>query len=82
MSCCCKSRDRGPGTGDPLKAVPPTIVLVVGWVDPGCCPGEAQRMRRMMLGFTRMKPGFNPTCVSLFDGSPVPGSRFMQEASS
>jgi hypothetical protein len=63
MWFCCKSRDRGPGTGDPPKAVP-AIVVLAGWVDPGRSPGEAQRTRRMMLGFTRMESGFNPTYIA------------------
>ena len=95
MSCCSERRDSGLGTRDsagsrsrgPLKATA-TIAVLVGWVDPGRGPREAQRIRSMKLGFTRMESGFNPTYlllgfrVSSLHGSRVPSqpSRSIREA--
>jgi len=77
-----RSRDPGPGTGDRLKAAS-AIEVSVGCIDPGRGPEEAQRIRPMMLGFTRMKSGLKPTYVLPFLGSPLPGPRsrfFAREA--
>ena len=69
MSCCFeKNRDRGPGTGD-LRAAMRAMrgfrpLLFVGWADAGLDPGEAQRVRAITLGFSRIKSGISPTCVA------------------